>query len=73
MQLEIVTGHDIPKTGKLNVNISEEWNQGADRARTEYFSSIYCVNFKNGATNIIPGENVCSFLDGPRVEIDDGF
>ena len=73
LQLEIVTGHDIPKRGKLNVAISEAWNQGADGARTEYFSSISCAEFKNGATTITPGEYVCSFLDGPRVEIDGGF
>jgi len=73
LQLEIVTAHDIPKKGKLNVAISEAWNQGSDGARTEYFSSISCTDFKNGATTITPGEYVCSFLEGPRVEIDGGF
>lgn len=79
LQLEIVTAHDIPQKGKLNVAIGEAWNQGSDGARTEYFSSISCTNFKNGGTTIAPGEYVCSFLaaidvlEAPRVEIDGGF
>ena len=71
--LDIVTAHDIPKEGKLNVAISQAWNQGADGARIEYFSSISCTEFKNGETLITPGEYVCSFLEGPRVQIAGGF
>ena len=74
MTLEVKTTHDIPKKGKLNVAISEAWNEGSTvGTRFEYFSSVNCKNFKKGGQTITPGEYVCSFVDGPRLEVSGGF
>lgn len=60
LQVNVTAFHIIPKKGKIAIEVTEFWNQGAMNNLDYYFSSVLCSNLTIGGKKLL-SEYRCVF------------